>query len=80
VSVLDLLKIERGKTHELSSVELEQRQAMQNDWTQIAPEMYHGVACDEQMTQPDWAHGKQIPVNGLSYKVLAMKFGFGWPD
>ena len=73
-----LLEIEREKTHELPSVELEQRQAMQNGWTQIAPEMYHGVACDEQMTEPDWVREKQILVHESVRKVPAMTLGFVW--
>jgi len=46
VNFLYLLKIEREKTHELPSVELERKQAMQNGWTQLALGMYRGVACD----------------------------------
>jgi len=78
VNSLYLLEIEREKTHELPSVELERRQAMQNGWNQIAPEMYHGVACDEQMTDPDWARGRQILVHGLLHNLPAMTFGFVW--
>lgn len=51
---------------------------MQNDWTRIEPEMYHGVACDEQMTEPDWAREKQIPVPELLCNVSAMKLGYAW--
>ena len=71
-----MLEIEREKTHELSNVELEQRQAMQNGWTQIALEMYHGVACDEQMTKPDCSRGKQILVHELLRNVTAITLDF----
>lgn len=75
---LCLLEIEREKTHELLSVELEQIQAMQNGWTQIVLEMYHGVACDEQVTEPDWARGQQILVHELLRDAPAMTLGFVW--